>query len=223
MASGVKTALAEYYNTNGAFPAGTGDANAQLEIEVATRIVGKYVEGVAVSDDGLGMITASFGSGNHAGKYVRLRAVATDGSVSFECDSDIEESYRPSECGEPTDSTSLTANFRALHNISFDHQTNGKPIKPPAIANPSSECDQNVSNGYPCKFRFMTQLRRAAYYDELADWIFETKRTNWQTKVPNNRNKRDDALRKGQMGGTRPFEQLTAEYDKLLKGEVEIP
>ena len=69
----------------------------------------------------------------------------------------------------------------------------------------------------------MTQLRRAAYYDELADWIFETKRTNWQTKVPKNRNKRDDALRKGQMGETRPFEQLTAEYDKLLKGEVEIP
>ena len=194
LASGVKTALAEYYNINGTFPAGAADANVELGVESASTIVGKYIDGVVVSNDGLGMITASFGSGNHAGKYVRLRAVATDGSVSFECDSDIEESYRPSECGEPTDSISLTANFRAIHNISFDHQTNGKPIKPPAIANPSPECTQNLANGYPCQFRFMTQLRRAAYYDELADWIFETKRTNWQTKVPNSRNKRDDAV-----------------------------
>ena len=33
LASGVKTGLAEYYNTNGVFPAGTGDANAQLELK----------------------------------------------------------------------------------------------------------------------------------------------------------------------------------------------
>ena len=65
LASGAKSALAEYYNTNGEFPAGTGDANAQIGIEAATAIAGNFVDGVSVSDDGLGMITASFGSGNH--------------------------------------------------------------------------------------------------------------------------------------------------------------
>ena len=107
LAGGIKTALAEYYNTNGAFPAGTGDANAQLGIEAATAVIGKYVVGVAVSDDGLGMITASFGSGNHVGKYIRLKAVATEGGVSFECDSDIDDSFRPSECASPTEASVL--------------------------------------------------------------------------------------------------------------------
>ena len=60
---------------------------------------GKYVNSVTVSDDGLGMITAEFGSGNHAGKFIRLTAIAVgSGSIYFDCDSDIEESYRPKEC-----------------------------------------------------------------------------------------------------------------------------
>ena len=33
LASGVKTALAEYYNINGTFPAGTADANVELGVE----------------------------------------------------------------------------------------------------------------------------------------------------------------------------------------------
>ena len=33
LASGVKTALAEYYNINGTFPTGTADANVELGVE----------------------------------------------------------------------------------------------------------------------------------------------------------------------------------------------
>ena len=103
LAGGIKTALAEYYNTNGAFPKDTTDPHVGLGLEPATSITGKYVTSVTVSDDGLGTITAEFGSGNHAGKFVRLTPVpVASGSIYFDCDSDIEESYRPKECVEGT-------------------------------------------------------------------------------------------------------------------------
>ena len=58
---------------------------------------------MTVSNDGLGTITAEFGSGNHVGKFVRLTPIAVaSGSIYFDCDSDIEESYRPKECVEGT-------------------------------------------------------------------------------------------------------------------------
>ena len=101
LAGGIKTALAEYYNTNGAFPKDTTDSHVGLGLEPATSITGKYVASVTVSDDGFGTITAEFGSGNHAGKFVRLTPVpVASGSIYFDCDSDIEESYRPKECIE---------------------------------------------------------------------------------------------------------------------------
>ena len=103
LAGGIKTALAEYYNISGAFPKDTTDPHAGLGLEPATSITGKYVTSVTVSDDGLGTITAEFGSGNHAGKFIRLTAIAVaSGSIYFDCDSDIEESYRPKECIEGT-------------------------------------------------------------------------------------------------------------------------
>ena len=103
LAGGIKTALAEYYNTNGAFPKDTTDPHVGLGLEPATSITGKYVTSVTVSDDGLGTITAEFGTGNHAGKFVRLTPVpVASGSIYFDCDSDIEESYRPKECVEGT-------------------------------------------------------------------------------------------------------------------------
>ena len=103
LAGGIKTALAEYYNINGAFPKDTTDPHVGLGLEPATSITGKYVTSVTVSDDGFGTITAEFGSGNHAGKFVRLTPVpVASGSIYFDCDSDIEESYRPKECIEGT-------------------------------------------------------------------------------------------------------------------------
>ena len=224
LASGVKSALAEYYNTNGAFPAGTGGANAEIGIEAATAIAGKFVDGVAVSDDGLGMITASFGSGNHAGKYLRLSAVATDGSVSFECDSDIEKSYRPSECGESTDSSELTARFRQTHNLNYFtiNPTNHRPIKPTAYTSSDPQYVINEANGYSGSFRYASQMRRAAYFDAVVEWLLKYKAThpNLATKLANNRRERDKSIEKAM--GTHPasksadFDPLAAEWKKLL-------
>jgi len=100
LAGGLETALAEYHDTNGVFPDGTTDAHTAIGIEPAGNIVGKYVTGVVVSNDGEGTITATFGSGNHAGKFLRLTPTATDGAVFFDCTTDIDEPYRPSGCEE---------------------------------------------------------------------------------------------------------------------------
>ena len=100
LAGGLKTALAEYHDTNGEFPDGTTDAHTAIGIEPAGNIVGKYVTDVTVSNDGKGTITATFGSGNHEDKFLRLTPTATDGAVFFDCTTDIDESYRPSGCEE---------------------------------------------------------------------------------------------------------------------------
>ena len=102
LASGLKTAVAEYHNTNGVFPDGTTDAHSAIGIEASGDITGKYVTGVTVSNDGQGTITATFGSGNHEGKFLRLTPEPTDGAISFNCTTDIDESYRPSGCEEST-------------------------------------------------------------------------------------------------------------------------
>ena len=103
LAGGLKTALAEYHNTNGVFPTAPTDAHTELGIELATTIVGKYVDGVVVSNDGLGTITATFGPDSyHDEKFLRLTPEPTDGAISFNCTTDIEESYRPSGCEEGT-------------------------------------------------------------------------------------------------------------------------
>jgi type IV pilus assembly protein PilA len=103
LAGGLKTALAEYYNTHGSFPdGGTGDSNATIGAEPADHIFGDYVETVAASDDGDGTIRATFNSGRHAGKFLELKASVTDGAISYNCESDIQASQRPSGCASGT-------------------------------------------------------------------------------------------------------------------------
>ena len=62
---------------------GTSDAHSAISIEVSGNITRKYVTGVTVSNNGEGMITAIFGSGNHAGRFLRLTPEPTDGAISL--------------------------------------------------------------------------------------------------------------------------------------------
>ena len=99
LAGGLKTALAEYYSVHGSFPNdGGSDSNAAIGAEPANHIFGDYVETVAASDDGDGTIRATFNSGHHAGKFLELKASVTDGAISYNCESDIQASQRPSSC-----------------------------------------------------------------------------------------------------------------------------
>ena len=108
LASGAKVAVAEYANTNGAFPDGTTDANGALGLAAANTIKGKYVDSVTVSDDGLGVITAAFGTGAHAklaGGSMALTPTDNGGSISWACSSTVNATagdpitaYLPSSC-----------------------------------------------------------------------------------------------------------------------------
>ena len=113
LAGGLKTALAEYYSAHGSFPNdGGSDSNAAIGAEPADHIFGNYVERVAASDDGEGTIRATFNSGFHAGKFLELKANIADGAISYNCESDIQASQRPSACvasTAPTTSSAATA------------------------------------------------------------------------------------------------------------------
>ena len=146
LASGLKTAVAEYHSTTGVFPDGTTDAHSAIGIEASDVITGKYVTGVTVSNDGNGTITATFGpASQHDEKFLRLTPEPTDGAISFNCTTDIDEPYRPSGCedgvADPIDEkiwakhkkcpkgprhsrfpvTNFTAGSLGITSITFDH------------------------------------------------------------------------------------------------------
>mgnify|MGYP000559494264 CR=1 FL=1 len=103
LASGAKTAVAEYFNTNGTFPAD----NTEAGLSDAGTITGNYVESVTVSvADGKALIIALFSSTDaHSklqGKSMVLTAVDHGGSIGFACSGTDIESYLPSSCADVT-------------------------------------------------------------------------------------------------------------------------
>ena len=122
LASGAKIAVAEYVNTNGKFAAtavcalttpvaGTAEhCNYSYGLEIDTKIIGKFVSGVAVAGGtpGTGAITVTFGAAAHAklkGGTIALTPTDNTGSISWQCtatglaDSGGSlEDYLPSSC-----------------------------------------------------------------------------------------------------------------------------
>ncbi len=103
LASGAKTAVAEYFSTNGTFPAD----NTEAGLSDSGTISGNYVDSVTVSvDDGKALITALFSSTEaHSalqGKSMVLTAVDNGGSIGFACSGTDIESYLPSSCADVT-------------------------------------------------------------------------------------------------------------------------
>ena len=101
LASGAKTAVAEYFNTNGTFRAD----NATAGLPDPTDFKGHWVDSVTVSaDSGKALITALFSSTDaHSklqGKAMVLTAVDHGGSIGFACSGTDIESYLPSSCAE---------------------------------------------------------------------------------------------------------------------------
>ena len=106
LASGAKTAVAEYFMINGTFPADNSTAG----LSEAGTISGNYVDSVTVSvADGKALITALFSSTEaHSalqGKSMVLTAVDNAGSIGFSCSGTDIESYLPSSCRDLTGTT----------------------------------------------------------------------------------------------------------------------
>ena len=90
-ANAIKSTLETYYKINGNFPAKTGDGNKAIGVSLPRDLRGVYVSKVTVSDDGLGTITAEFGSGKHIGKFVRLSPLpVSDGTFHYSCNTNVE-------------------------------------------------------------------------------------------------------------------------------------
>jgi type IV pilus assembly protein PilA len=102
LASGAKVAVAEYFNTNGTFPAD----NAEAGLSDATDISGNYVESVTVTGAAIAALFSSTDAhSNLQGGEMTLTAVDNGGSIAFACTStgstDI-TAYLPSSCAAVT-------------------------------------------------------------------------------------------------------------------------
>ena len=108
LSSGIKVAIAEYYNTTGDF-VDKDDGNADYGLAAKDKIKGQYIAQVVVAK--LGVIQAQFGtaaSGVHnslAGGEMHLTPTATAGSISWVCKSGKDATdggaitdYLPSTC-----------------------------------------------------------------------------------------------------------------------------
>jgi type IV pilus assembly protein PilA len=95
LASGAKTAVAEYYDNKGSFPTGCSGGfdicNAEVGLAEYTTITGKYVKHVTVSGFGSsGIIGLQFKSAPDAhtliaGGVVSLTPTVHGGSISWAC------------------------------------------------------------------------------------------------------------------------------------------
>ena len=102
LASGAKTALAEYYNQRGEFPG----SNASLGLQTSTSITGSYVDRVdAGTGTNGGIIEVRFGNDVNTQidqQFLEISAVTSAGSIKWVCrspgTSGLDDKYLPTNC-----------------------------------------------------------------------------------------------------------------------------
>jgi type IV pilus assembly protein PilA len=97
LGGGAKTAVTEYFQDRGAWPANNDQAGLDA---TPTNISGKYVASVSVASN---VITVLYGNSAHAtllsGKTIRLTGASPGGSVTWTCDSaDLPDKHLPAAC-----------------------------------------------------------------------------------------------------------------------------
>jgi type IV pilus assembly protein PilA len=97
VAGGAKSAVTEFYQDRGTYPAN----NAEAGLDAPGNITGKYV--TSISADNSGVITILYGNDAHPlinGETVVLRAIDNQGSVGWACESGgvIQAKHLPSAC-----------------------------------------------------------------------------------------------------------------------------
>ena len=92
LGGGAKTAVAEYYASEGVFPAD----NTAAGLALPTTITGNAVTGVTVAT---GVITVAYDAKVSAGTTIELSPTTTAGSIKWECSGGtVDAKYRPSRC-----------------------------------------------------------------------------------------------------------------------------
>lgn len=96
LASTAKTAVAEYYSANNAWPT----SNASAGLADASTIVGQAVQGVQVLASGsTGVVQVTFNDKVDNGKHLWLTAQVASGATSWKCTSDVSvQSALPTVC-----------------------------------------------------------------------------------------------------------------------------
>ena len=91
-----KVAVAEFHNSNGAFPANNADAG----LEPPAAYTGKYVISVSVASDVVSILYGNDANAQISGRIVTLTAIDSLGSLSWDCASGgaIPIVYMPSAC-----------------------------------------------------------------------------------------------------------------------------
>ena len=150
LASGAKVAVAEYFNTNGTFPADNSTAG----LTEPTDFKGNWVESVTVSVvGGNALITALFSSTDAHSKMqggeVTLTAVDHGGSIGFACSSsgttDI-SAYLPSSCIDLTGTPIVGSPSTPTTSVPADGTLWGD-LTPDEKASATACWDGNISDG----------------------------------------------------------------------------
>jgi type IV pilus assembly protein PilA len=92
LASGAKTAVTEFYSSNGEWPTG----NSVAGIATAASIIGNAVRSVQVSGN---TITVTFNTKVESGKDLVMEGTDTGGGVKWSCSGgSVATKYRPANC-----------------------------------------------------------------------------------------------------------------------------
>lgn len=108
LASGAKTSVMEYYQTQGYWP--TSNSNAGLP--APDTIKGEFVKSVAIEGN---TIVVTFGKGagpNLTNQQLQMVAVDNSGSISWDCHADnIENKFLPPNCRDKTAAPATSGSF----------------------------------------------------------------------------------------------------------------
>ena len=121
LASGAKTAVAEYLNTTGALPATNSD------VGLTDDMTGKYVASVEIENGVITAVSSLNASSKLQGASVKLTPVDHGGSVEWSCSGTDLNEYLPSECVPDGGSGDVGNNSDAV--IENNGPTNGSVTK----------------------------------------------------------------------------------------------
>ena len=93
LASAAKTAVSEFFATNGSLPKN----NASAGLAIATSYKGNNVKSVTVAAAGVITVGLS-GAGPLSGKTLTLTPTTAAGGVKWACGGSLDPKYRPSSC-----------------------------------------------------------------------------------------------------------------------------